>query len=140
MILSLVLLFIFKILILNIIKFDSGIFKDIQKSGTDGSSTNILQELSAKAIEKGKKEVTTQDLTQMIFSFLGYRKGILFALKLFTVSILVAILFAIVVAPPNKMKTHKQQNANVRLFLITLFTKMLLMFTLFIVVTNLLSI
>jgi hypothetical protein len=140
MLLSFVILFIFKILILNIIKFDSNIFKTIQKSATQGNPSDILFSLSKLADDRSSREITISDMWDMIFSFARYKDGISFLVKLFTMSILVAIVFAILVAPPKKMKSKKNRNTNIRLFLITLLFKMIFMFTIFIIVSNLLSI
>jgi hypothetical protein len=140
MILSFIVLFIFKLLILNIIKFDSSIFKKMSDITKSGNASDILFGLSDEYAVKSKNEITIKDLWDMMFSFISYKKGLLFIAKLLVVSILVSIIFASTVAPPQKMKQKKNRNTNLRLFLITQFVVTLFMFVIFLIVNNLLSI
>jgi hypothetical protein len=140
MLLSFIILFIFKLLILNIIKFDSSIFKKMGDITKSGNASDILFGLSDEYAVKSKNEITIKDLWDMMFSFISYKKGLLFIAKLLVVSILVSIIFASVVAPPTKMKQKKNRNTNLRLFLITQFVVTIFMFVIFLIVNNLLSI
>jgi hypothetical protein len=140
MIIVFVVLSIFKIKVLNVLKFDTGIFNVMQTIISKGLSGNVLGSLSEMYDERSDKEITLNDVQKMMFSFFSYKDGLIFCAKLLFFSVIISIIFGTYIAPPEKMKSKISRETNIRLFFVTYLASTFLMFIIFAISTNLLSI